>query len=128
MKKKIYAFDFDGTITTCDSLIAIIRYISGTRKLILWIASHFHLLLLMKMGLYSNHTLKLRLFRHIFGGMSEKQLREKAWAFAKAYSHIIRPEANDIIKKAQAEGHTVCIISASPSIWVRPFFADYTGI
>ena len=50
MKKKIYAFDFDGTITTCDSLIAIIRYISGTRKLILWIASHFHLLLLMKMG------------------------------------------------------------------------------
>ena len=41
MKKKIYAFDFDGTITTCDSLIAIIRYISGTRKLILWIASHF---------------------------------------------------------------------------------------
>ena len=128
MKKKIYAFDFDGTITTCDSLIAIIRYISGTRKLILWIASHFHLLLLMKMGLYSNHTLKLRLFRHIFGGMSEKQLREKAWAFAKAYSHIIRPEAKDIIKKAQAEGHTVCIISASPSIWVRPFFADCTGI
>ena len=128
MKKKIYAFDFDGTITTCDSLIAIIRYISGTRKLILWIASHFHLLLLMKMGLYSNHTLKLRLFRHIFGGMSVKQLREKACAFAKSYSHIILPEAKDIIKKAQAEGHTVRIISASPSIWVRPFFADCTGI
>ena len=47
MKKKIYAFDFDGTVTTCDSLIAIIRYISGNRKLILWIATHILLLLLM---------------------------------------------------------------------------------
>lgn len=128
MKKKIYAFDFDGTVTTCDSLIAIIRYISGNRKLILWIASHIHLLLLMKMGLYSNHTLKLRLFRHIFGGMSEQELKEKATDFAKAYSHIIRPEAKPIIKKALAEEHTVCIISASPSIWVRPFFTDCPGI
>ena len=128
MKKKIYAFDFDGTVTTSDSLIAIIRYISGSRKLFMWIASHVHLLVLMKMGMYSNHTLKLRLFRHIFGGMSEQDLKEKATDFAKAYCHIIRPEAKPIIKQALADGHTVCIISASPSIWVRPFFADCPGI
>ena len=128
MKKKIYAFDFDGTVTTSDSLIAIIRYISGSRKLFMWIASHVHLLVLMKMGMYSNHTLKLRLFKHIFGGMSEQYLKEKATDFAKAYCHIIRPEAKPIIKQALADGHTVCIISASPSIWVRPFFADCPGI
>ena len=128
MKKRIYAFDFDGTVTTCDSLIAIIRYISGNGKLLLWIASHIHLLLLMKAGLYSNHTLKLRLFRHIFGGMSEIQLKEKAEEFAKAYNNIIRPEAKPIIKKAIAQGHIVCIISASPSIWVRPFFKDCPGV
>ena len=26
MKKRIYAFDFDGTLTTRDTLIAFIRY------------------------------------------------------------------------------------------------------
>ena len=99
--RKIYAFDFDGTITNCDSLIAIIRYVSGSRRLLLWILSHLHLLLLMKAGLYSNNKLKQQLCRHIFAGMTEDAL---------------------------AEGSTVCIISASPSIWVRPFFRSCSGI
>ena len=70
--RKIYAFDFDGTITNCDSLIAIIRYVSGSRRLLLWILSHLHLLLLMKAGLYSNNKLKQQLCRHIFAGMTEE--------------------------------------------------------
>ena len=33
MKKRIYAFDFDGTLTTRDTLIAFIRYAKGTGAL-----------------------------------------------------------------------------------------------
>ena len=64
--RKIYAFDFDGTLTNRDSLIAIIRYVSGNGKLIMWMLTHIHLLILMKVGLYSNNTLKQQLCRHIF--------------------------------------------------------------
>ena len=126
--RKIYAFDFDGTITNCDSLIAIIRYVSGNRKLILWIITHIHLLVLMKAGLYSNNKLKQQLCRHIFAGMTVEAFAAKVEAFAVAYSHIIRPEAKPLIKSVLAEGSTVCIISASPSIWVKPFFHDCPGI
>ena len=126
--RKIYAFDFDGTLTDCDSLIAIIRYVSGNRKLILWIITHIHLLVLMKAGLYSNNKLKQQLCRHIFAGMTVEAFAAKVEAFAVAYSHIIRPEAKPLIKSVLAEGSTVCIISASPSIWVKPFFHDCPGI
>ena len=126
--RKIYAFDFDGTLTDCDSLIAIIRYVSGNRKLILWIITHIHLLVLMKAGLYSNNKLKQQLCRHIFAGMTVEAFAAEVEAFAVAYSHIIRPEAKPLIKSVLAEGSTVCIISASPSIWVKPFFHDCPGI
>ncbi|MGN1228087.1 MAG: HAD-IB family phosphatase [Prevotella sp.] len=126
--RKIYAFDFDGTITNCDSLIAIIRYVSGNTKLILWILTHIHLLLLMKAGLYSNNKLKQQLCRHIFAGMTADALSAKANDFARDNSHILRPQAIATIKSALAEGSTVCIISASPSIWVRPFFHSCPGI
>ena len=126
--RKIYAFDFDGTLTDCDSLIAIIRYMSGNGKLILWILTHIHLLVLMKAGLYSNNKLKQQLCRHIFAGMSVEAFTAKAEAFALSYNHIIRPEAKPLIKSALADGATVCIISASPSIWVKPFFHDCPGI
>ena len=126
--RKIYAFDFDGTITNTDSLIAIIRYVAGNRKLIMWMLFHIHLLVLMKIGLYSNHTLKQQLCRYIFGGMSDKTLLSKSVAFANENRKILRPEAIQAIKSALAEGSTVCIISASPSIWVKPFFHDCPGI
>ena len=126
--RKIYAFDFDGTLTNRDSLIAIIRYVSGNGKLIMWMLTHIHLLILMKVGRYSNNTLKQQLCRHIFDGMTAEALAAKAEAFAHDNSHIIRPEAKPLIKSALAEGSTVCIISASPSIWVRPFFHDCPGI
>ena len=31
---KIYAFDFDGTLTTRDTLIEFIRYVKGTKGLL----------------------------------------------------------------------------------------------
>ena len=89
---------------------------------------HIHLLVLMKIGLYSNHTLKQQLCRYIFGGMSDKTLLSKSVAFANENRKILRPEAIQAIKSALAEGSTVCIISASPSIWVKPFFHDCPGI
>lgn len=127
-KNKIHAFDFDGTITTRDSLIAFIRFTAGSSKLYLWIMTHIHLLLLMKAGRYSNETLKERLCTYIFGGMSETELKAKAKDFATKHSDIIRPKAKEAIKAALSDGDTVCVISASPSIWVKPFLKDFENI
>ena len=36
MKKKIYCFDFDGTLTTSDTLLEFIRYAKGTGRFLMF--------------------------------------------------------------------------------------------
>ena len=52
--RKVYAFDFDGTLTTCDTLLAFIRYAKGTPAFVRGFLRHAHLLVLMKLRLYPN--------------------------------------------------------------------------
>ncbi len=35
MKKKIYCFDFDGTLTTSDTLLEFIKYAKGTGRFLM---------------------------------------------------------------------------------------------
>ncbi|MDY3846751.1 MAG: HAD family hydrolase [Prevotella sp.] len=127
-KKKIYAFDFDGTITTRDSLIAFIIFTRGRWRLAQWMMCHLPWLVLMKMRLYSNHHLKEQLFQDMFGGMPYEKMLGVSNDFAESHKDIIRHDAINIIEKAIREGDTVAIVSASPEIWVRPFFREYEGI
>lgn len=121
-KRKIYAFDFDGTLTCRDSLLEFIRYVAGGWRLLFWIASHAHLLAMMKAGMYSNHRLKEMLCARMFGGMAEEELRAAAESFAARRAGIIRPGAMDAVERALDDGATVCVVSASASLWVKPFF------
>ena len=52
--RKVYAFDFDGTLTTRDTLLVFIRYACGTRAFLLGFLRHAHQLVLMKLGFYPN--------------------------------------------------------------------------
>ncbi len=49
---KIYAFDFDGTLTRRDTFIEFIRYVFGTRRMLAGILRFAPILVLMKMGRY----------------------------------------------------------------------------
>lgn len=62
--KQIYAFDFDGTLTTCDTLLVFIRYAKGTRAFLWGFLRHAHLLVLMKLRLYPNWKAKQRVFSY----------------------------------------------------------------
>ena len=45
--KKVYAFDFDGTLTTSDTLLAFIRYAKGMSAFVWGFLRYAHLLVLM---------------------------------------------------------------------------------
>ena len=47
MTKKVYAFDFDGTLTTKDTLLALIRYAKGDCRTLLGALLYAPMLLLM---------------------------------------------------------------------------------
>ena len=69
MVKKVYAFDFDGTLTTKDTLIEFIRFARGNTTFLLGFLLFSPLLVLMKLKFYPNWKAKQRMFSCFFKGM-----------------------------------------------------------
>ena len=120
--KKMYAFDFDGTLTTKDTLIEFIRYAKGTMALGLGFLRYAHLLVLMKLGLYPNYKAKQKVFAHFFKNTTLDDFNALCKAFAASSSHLLRPNAIEAIDQAIKEESEVVIVSASIDNWVQPFF------
>lgn len=127
MKKKLWLFDFDGTITTADTLLAFIRHACGTVHFLAGFALFSPLLVLMKLHLYPNYKAKQRLFAWFFKGMTEADFDARCRAFAADSKHLLRPEAVRFMRRCMNNGGLVCIVSASIDNWVRPFFCDIAG-
>ena len=124
--KKLYAFDFDGTLTTRDTLIAFIRYACGTPRFLLGFLLHAPLLVLMKLRLYSNGKAKQRLFSWFFRGMPIETFDALCQSFASTHRHLLRPETVRLLQQALSEGSEVLVVSASIDNWVQPFFPAVT--
>ena len=124
--KQLFAFDFDGTLTTRDTLIAFIRYACGTPRFLLGFLLHAPLLVLMKLRLYSNGKAKQRLFSWFFRGMPIETFDALCQSFASTHRHLLRPETVRLLQQALSEGSEVLVVSASIDNWVQPFFPTVT--
>ena len=120
--KKIYAFDFDGTLTSADSLPLFLRFACGTPRFLLGMLLFSPLIALAMLRLYDNGRAKERLLGWFFRGMREDEFNDICLRFANEYGCILRPAAVETIEKVQSEGGEVLIVSASPEKWVQPFF------
>lgn len=125
--KRLYAFDFDGTLTTADTLLAFIRYACGTWRFVWGFLVHSPLLVLMKLKLYPNYRAKQRIFAWFFRGMKAETFDALCRRFADDNASLIRPKAKALLSKLFAEGESVCVVSASIDNWVRPFFYQLTA-
>ena len=125
MRHKVYIFDFDGTLTTRDTLLLFIRFVCGRWGFIAVFLRYAPLLVLMKLKLYPNWRVKQKVFAHCFGGMTTETFNDYCCSFARKYgSCVLRPKGFATVRKALDEGATVMIVSASVDNWVRPFFDD----
>lgn len=124
--KRVVAFDFDGTLTTQDTLLAFIRYVKGTPAFLMGLLRYAPLLVLMKLRLYPNYKAKQKYFAYFFKGTSAEDFRRVCLSFAANNRHLIRPKGLVALEQAQQEGAQVIIISASIDTWVQPFFPDAT--
>ena len=123
--KRVFAFDFDGTLTTRDTLIAFIHYACGTPRFLLGFLLHAPLLVLMKLRLYSNGKTKQRLFTWFFQGMSIETFDALCQSFALSHRHLLRPDTVRLLQQALSEGAEVLVVSASIDNWVQPFFSTF---
>lgn len=123
--RKIYAFDFDGTLTTKDTLLEFIRFAKGSGQMFRGFLLFSPLLLLMKLHLYPNWKAKQQLFSYFFKGTNIDDFNALCTRFAEQNKHLLRPAGIEKVRKAiEEEQATVLIISASIDNWVRPFFDE----
>lgn len=122
MKKKVYLFDFDGTLTSADTLLEFIRYACGRRRFFIGFALFSPLLVLMKLHLYPNYRAKQRLFAWYFKGMSIDNFDLVCRRFAHHNQRLMRQKALDKLREIFQYNETLCVVSASIDNWVRPFF------
>lgn len=122
MKKKIYCFDFDGTLTTSDTLLEFIKYAKGRGRFLMVFLMYSPLLVMMKLHLYPNWKAKQQIFAHLFAGMRIEKFDALCRGFAEESQHLLRPKGITLMHEALVAGAQVFIISASIDNWVRPFF------
>lgn len=126
MMRRLYLFDFDGTLTSADTLLCFIRYACGTWRFLIGFALFSPLLVLMKLGLYANWRAKQHLFAWYFRGMKASDFDDVCRRFAADNHSLLRPKALEKLRHVFGQGSTVAIVSASIDNWVRPFFTEMT--
>jgi len=122
MSKKIAFFDFDGTITTDDSLLKFIRFVVGDRRFLLGLVVLSPMLVLYKLKLIPNYKAKQYLLSWFFKGMRKVDFLKVANEYSLVHiDKILRPKAIEKINWHKNQGHKVVVVSASIECWLRPW-------
>jgi phosphoserine phosphatase len=111
--------DFDGTITSSDTLLSFIRYTHGKFRLIFGFMLNIPWLLAMRLGIVSNQTAKQRILTHFYRKRPLDAFNRQCRDFSRdILPGLIRPKALAELHKLQTAGFTVVIVSASPENWI----------
>lgn len=123
IEKSLALFDFDGTITTRDSFPLFLKFALSPLRF------YFSLPLISPFvfgyftGLINGEKLKIRLLDFYFRGSTETELNEighKFVDFLKTRNYI-KSQMIDTINQYRSQGFEICIVSASPCIYLKAF-------
>jgi len=119
---KLALFDFDGTITTDDSLIKFIRFVIGDSKFLVGMAILSPMLVAYKLKLIPNYRAKEYMLSYFFKGMSEEKFMQLTREYSlKHIDSIVRPKAMQKITWHKEQGHEIVVVSASIECWLKPW-------
>jgi HAD superfamily hydrolase (TIGR01490 family) len=124
MENAIAFFDFDGTITSRDSLLELIKYSHGVRGFYAGFALLSPWLIGMKSGIVSNSDAKQRVLAYYYGGWALERWQALCSGFvSERVPELLRPKAMEEIRRCKAAGIQAVVVSASPEdmvgIWAR---------
>lgn len=115
-------FDFDGTLTTKDSLGVFLKYSVSKKKYALNMLRFVPFFILWKTKLMKNDVAKQKLFEIFFYDLDEATFREIANKFAlNELDSIINKERMELLKEHQMGGDRVIVVSASMKCWLQPW-------
>ena len=127
MKKKIAVSDFDGTITTKDTLLEFIKFNKGSFAFYSGLLLNLPYLVAFKIKIISNQSAKEKVLKFFFHDTPLAVFKNNCVSFSKEIlPGLIRQKALEEIKRLQSESITVVIVSASPQDWIQDW-ADEIG-
>ncbi len=119
--KKLYCFDFDGTLTYKDTMFLYLEFYNST-KFKLQFVKHIPLFALLKFNLLDAEKVKKSFISSILKGQSRQKIEKRSQEFFnKYYPTVFRENALDFIKNIDHLQIDSYIVSASLDIWVKPF-------
>lgn len=128
MKQGLALFDFDGTITSKDSLLEFIKFASGPARLLTAIAIFSPFIFYYAFIKKDGGIAKKKVLSFLYKGKSETELRKLGDSFAKkVIPAMLIPKAISEIQKHIKSGRRVVVVSASLEIWLKPW-TDSLGI
>ena len=126
--RKIAFFDFDGTITSKDTLFEVIKYQKGKTRFYIGFLLNTPVLAALKMKLVSIRFAKEKVLKYFFKGMELSAFQEACDSFTvDALPSVIRPLAIAEINKLRESGFEVVIVSASAENWIKKW-SDTIGV
>lgn len=118
--KQIAFFDFDGTVTTKDSLLEFIKHQNGSVRFYLGFLLNAPFLVAYKTGIIPNQLAKEKILAFFFRKTAIDKFQQRCDDFADTIlPSLIRPKALNEIRKLQSAGVEVVIISASAENWIQ---------
>ena len=119
--KKLYLFDFDGTLTYKDTMFLYLKFYNSTKFYVQFL-KHIPLFVLLKLKLADAEKVKKSFISSILKGESRAKIDKKAQSFFEKYERdIFRKNALEFIKNIDRTQTECYIVSASLDIWVKPF-------
>ncbi len=126
--KRIAFFDFDGTITTKDTLISLIKYQAGSGTFWRGMLLNLPVFAALKLKLISAQSAKEKVLIHFFKNTPLTVFQSECDRFASdALPGLIRKDALREIARLKNDGFEVVIVSASAENWIRNW-ADAIGV
>ncbi|QCO67943.1 HAD family hydrolase [Luteimonas yindakuii] len=119
-------FDFDHTVTHCDTYSRFLRRVATPEQLAgaRWAIGPW--LLGYRAGLVSAAAIRRRVTRFAFAGRDAGEIAALAEAYAREeLPGLVRPEALQRIEWHRAQGHTLVLVSASLDLYLVPWCVTY---
>jgi phosphatidylglycerophosphatase C len=121
----VAAFDFDGTITTSDSLRDFVHYTVGRGRFAVGVVRASPWLVGLLAGVRDRGSAKARFLAATLGGMTRLELEAAAQRYvARRLPVLIRPEMAARIHEHKRRGHRLVLVSASPALYLQYWAAD----
>jgi len=125
-KQVIAAFDFDNTLTTCDSLLPFLFYTHGRFKTALKLLTLVPFFFLFCCNLLSRQKTKEKILTFFFKRWPVDEFKKWGNLYAaEKLDKFINPEAYEKLKWHQLQGHRCLIVSASIDVYLLPWAANH---